>query len=112
MANSEYRAIRPSISKRGREPKMKELKEGENSKAVVFLSDKSELTLLLSHNYMIRFMNGTYITDNTNDIAAIRKHAAFGECVWEGKFPAYIADRIKRDSQELTRNKVQFEPLS
>lgn len=92
-------ATRPTVKHVGRHPLLKP--DSINKKT--FLAINKELMLHVNPHKIIIFKGGVYLTDNDIEIKWLRKHEVFDDAFFEGEYPKHVLDKMKWQSNLLTR---------
>lgn len=100
------RSVNKTIRKVG-----KDVKETTDPKDIVtFISTKRDLLLFKKEDYIIKFDNHYYKTDNKSDIAFLKSHPRYEQDFWKDKFPDYVLKKMKEDQKWIEVDEDAFVP--
>lgn len=102
----------PDYSEQKRNGPLRVKRVGRNvkneKKAVRFMALYKGAMILPEDQYVIQFVGHEYTTDDPWEINFIRTFPAFNQEFWEDKFPDWVIDKMKKQTEEVSR--VPIEP--
>jgi hypothetical protein len=78
-------------------------------KPVTFLSKVKELMLFGSADYMIKFVQRSFVTNYPNVLNYMRNHKLIGKEYWEGEFPEWYKEKMRKDKETLTQDEKEYD---
>jgi len=96
--------IRTTTRKIGRE-----VNDSSKAEPVTFVSRIRNLMLFKEGDYLIKFDNNRFITNDTSDIDFLRKHPLKDQVYWEKEFPPEVVQKMKEDKKYIEIDEEAFE---